>query len=111
MREMKEFLAPREQVQIRDRGVALETLPRLWDQVVTFLKRYFTCEGRYKVVYIYDFVLLPHLRHHRLSNMPFYLSQTLQNMGHYAKKYKKALSSLTNHELIKLLGAKAFGTK
>ena len=68
-----------------------------------FLKRYITCEGRYKVVCIYDFVLLSHLQHHRVINMPFYLSQTLQNMPHYAKNSIHPLSYLTNHGLIKLL--------
>ena len=103
-REVEEFIALGEQVQRRSRGVALDTLPRLWYQVATFLKRYITCEGRYKVVYIYNFVLLSHLFHHRLINMPFYLSQTLQNMVHYdAKMSRHPLSSLTNHGMIKLL--------
>ena len=83
--------------------MALDTFPRPWNQVVTFLKRYITCDERYKVVYIYNFVILSHLRHHRLKNMPFYLSQTLQNVAHYAKKYRHPLSSLLNHGLIKLL--------
>ena len=76
MRENEEFLAAGEKVQRRERGVALETFPRPWDQVVIFLKRYIACEGRYRVVYIYDFVLLSHLRHGRLINMSFYLSHT-----------------------------------
>ena len=69
MRAAEEFLALGEKVQRRERGVALETLPRPWDQVATFLKRYITCEARYKVIYIYDFVLLSHLHHHILINM------------------------------------------
>ena len=103
LRVAEEFLAPGEQVHRRDRGVALETLPIPWDQVTTFLKRYITCEGRYKVVYIYDFILLSHLFHHRLINMTFYLSQTIQNMVYYDNISRHPLSSLTNHGLIKLL--------
>ena len=103
LRVAEEFLGPGQKVQRRDRGVALETSPRPWDQVTIFLKRYITCEGIYKVVYIYEFFLLSHLQHHILINMPFYLSQTLQNMAHYSKNSRCPLSSLTNHELIKLL--------
>ena len=103
MRETEDILAPGEKVQRKARGVALETLPRPWDQVTIFLKRCITYEGRYKVVYIYDFFLTSHLRHHRLINMPFFLSQNLQNMAHYAKTSRHPLSSLTNNGFIKLL--------
>ena len=102
-RAAREFLALGEKVQRRSRGVALETLARPWDQVVIFLKRYITYEERYKVFYIYDFVLLSHLRHHRIINMSFFLSQNLKNMAHYAKASRHPLSSLINHWLIKLL--------
>ena len=90
-------------MQQRDRGVALETFPRPWDQATIFLKRYITCEGRYRVIYIYHFVLLSHLHHGRLINMSFYLSHTLQNMAHYIRNSRHPLSSITNHGLIKLL--------
>ena len=90
-------------MQPRSKGIKLETLPRPWDQVAIFLKRYITCEGRYKIEYIYDFFLHSHFCHGRLLNMPFYLLRTLQNMPHYVKTSRHPLSSITNHGLIKLL--------
>ena len=59
--------------------------------------------GDTKDVCIYEFVLLSNLRLHKFINMPFFLSQTLQNMAHYANTSRHPLSSLTNHGLIKLL--------
>ena len=55
------------------------------------------------VVYIYVFILLFHLRHGRLLNIPFYLLRTLQNMAHYVKTSRHPLTSVTNDGLIKLL--------
>ena len=93
LRVTEKILAPGEQVQRRARGVALERFPRPWGQVVVFLKRYITCEGIFRVVSICYFVLLSHLHHGRLINMPFYLSNILQNMAHYVR-------SLDTHSLL-----------
>ena len=60
-------------------------------------------EGRYIVVYTYDFVLLAHPRHGILVNMPYYLLNSLQNMAHYVRKAKFLQGYLTNHGLIKLI--------
>ena len=48
------------------------------------------------------FVMLSHLHHDRLLNMPFYILHALQNMAHYVKTSSHPLSSITNHGLIKL---------
>ena len=78
-------------------------LPRPWDQVTIFLKKYITCEGRYRVFYTYDCFLLFHLCSGRLLNMPFYLLRIVQNMAHYARMSQHQLASITDHGLIKLL--------
>jgi hypothetical protein len=97
------FLEEGEEVQPRGRGTTLESLPHPWKQVAIFLKKYITCEGRYKVVYNHDFILLSHLHHGRLVNMPYYLLKTLQNMAHYARRERVPVTCITNHGLIKLL--------
>ena len=102
-----EFLVAREIVQPRRRGKALESLPIPWDQVFVFLNKDITCEGRYRIVYISDFILLSHLHHNRLLNMPFYLLRYLQSMAQYVKSSQNTVSSLTNHGLIKLLVLRA----
>lgn len=42
------FLRPGENVQPKDRGVALQSLPPPWPKVAEFVRQYLTCEGRYR---------------------------------------------------------------
>jgi hypothetical protein len=104
----QDFLLPGEQVEPKGRGVRLSSLPPPWPKVTEFVKHYLTCEGRYQVVYQYDFVLLSHLRHARLVNIPYYLLGCLRNMSHYCKKAKNPTLSLTHHRLVQLLIQKGF---
>jgi hypothetical protein len=104
----QDFFLPGEQIEPKGRGVRLSSLPPPWPKVAKFVKHYLTCEGRYQVVYQYDFVLLSHLRHARLINIPYYLLGCLKNMSHYCKKAKNPTLSLTHHRLTQLLIQKGF---
>ena len=84
-------------------GIALQSLPRPWDQVAVFLKKYITCEGRYQTAYYSKLPLLPHLHHRALLNIPFYLFKDLHHMARFVKTTKHPNSSLTHHVLIKLI--------
>ena len=81
----------------------LQSLPRPWGQVVVFLKKYITYEGRYQTVYYSKFPLLSHLRHRALLNIPFYLFNDLHHMARFVRTSKHPKSSLTHHGLIKLI--------
>jgi len=104
----QDFLLLGEHVETKGRGVALRSLPPPWSKVAEFFKQYFTCEGRYQVVYQHDFVLLNHLRHGRLINMPYYLLSCLKNMAHYTVNAKHQLLSLMHHRLAQLLINRGF---
>lgn len=104
----QDFLLPGERVEPKGRGVALHSLPPTWPKVAEFVKHYLTREGRYQVVYQHDFVLLNHLRHGRLLNMPYYLLRCLKNMSHYSKDAKYPFLSLTHHRLVQLLILRGF---
>jgi hypothetical protein len=99
---------PGEQIERKSWGVRLSSFPPPWPKVAKFIKHYLTYEGRYQVVYQHDFVLLSHLRHARLVNIPYYLLGCLKNMSHYCKKAKYPTLSLTHHHLIHLLIQKGF---
>ena len=96
----QDFLLPGERVEPKGRGVSLCSLPPPLPKVAEFFKHYLTCKGRYQVVYQHDFVLLNHLRHGRLLNMPYYLLGCLKNMSHYSMNAKYPLLSLTHHRLV-----------
>lgn len=105
----QDFLLPGEHVEAKGRGVALQSLPPPWPKVAEFIKQYLTCEGRYQVIYQHDFILLNHLRHGQLINMPYYLLGYLKNMSHYTIKAKHPLLSLKHHHLAQLLINRGFG--
>ena len=99
----EEFLREGEHVQSSKRGIALHSLPRPWDQVVVFLKKYITYEGRYQTVYNSELPLLSHLRHGILLNIPYYLLHDLCHMATFVQTAKHPHVSLTHHGLIKLI--------
>ena len=92
----QDFLLPGEHVELKGRGVGLHSLPPPWPKVVEFIKHYLTCEGHYQVVYQHDFVLISHLRHGRLVNIPYYLLGCIRNMSYYCRRVKFPLLSLTH---------------
>ena len=104
----QDFLLPGKHVETKGRGVALQSLPLPWLKFVEFVKQYFTCEGRYQVIYQHDFVLLNHLRHGHLINMPYYLLGCLKNMSRYTVNAKHQLLSLKHHRLVQLLINRGF---
>ena len=77
---IQDFIIEGEQVQMKKRGIVLQSFPQLWNQVVIFLKKYITCEGMYQTVYNSEFPLLYHLHHKVLLNIPYYLLNDLYHM-------------------------------
>ena len=100
---VQDFLREGEHIQPSWRGIALQSLPRPWNQVAIFLNKYITCEGRYQTVYHSKFPLLSHLHHRALLNIPFYLFNDLHHMAGFVWITKHPISSLTHHGLIKLI--------
>jgi hypothetical protein len=72
-----------------------------WHGLLAMLRKFVTCEGCYKLVFLYHIRLLMNFIGFRL-NMPFYLLRSLYKM---AKRYKRQSlnSSLFHHGLIRLL--------
>jgi hypothetical protein len=105
----KDFLINNEKIQTKGRGADVNSLPEPWGKVAEFVKRFITCEGRYQVVYFYDFILLSHLRHKKFINIPYFLHHSLKNMSHFVKKSKNPKNCLSNHRLIGLLIQKGMG--
>lgn len=88
--------------------MGLHSLHPPWPKVTEFIKHYLTCEGRYQVVYQHEFVLMSHLRHGRLVNIPYYLLGCIRNMSYYCRRVKFPLLSLTHHRLYQLLIQRGF---
>ena len=76
--------------------------------------KYITCEGRFSIVYGYNFRLLTELRHHmdlpseKKLSIPYFL---LQSMAEYSTKLREGTQDqLSHHGLIKLLVEDALHT-
>ena len=78
---VQDFLMEGEQVQMTRRGIVLQSLPQPWNQVVVFLKKYITYEGRYETIYHSEFPLLSHLCHRVLLNIAYYFLNDLYHMA------------------------------
>ena len=75
------------------------------------MKKYIACEGIYQTVYFFEFPLMSHLCHRALLNMPFYLFKDLHQMVGFVKSSRHLYSSLTHHDLIKLLILRALAQR
>ena len=75
-----------------------------FSKFLLIIQKYFTCEGRYHMVYSYHLRLLLHFVGKRSLDLPFYLYKSLAKMSNKAQvKTKGNENSLFHHGLIKLL--------
>ena len=86
-------------------------MPHPWNEVVVFFKKYIMCEGRYQTMYFSELLLLSHLHHRDLLNVPFYLFKDLHLMVGFVRSSQHPYSSLTHHGLIKLLILRALAQR
>jgi hypothetical protein len=84
-----------------EKGIPISLVKPRWHSLLLILKQFVTCEGRYRLIFLYHIHLLMHFIGFELS-MPFYLLRSLYKMS---KRYKRQSvdSSLFHHGLIKIL--------
>jgi hypothetical protein len=84
-----------------DKGMPVTMLKQRWHDLFMIIKQFFTCEGRYELVFLHYLRLLMVFMGYQL-NMPYYLHRILFKMS---KKYKinQADSSLFHYGLVKLI--------
>jgi hypothetical protein len=63
-----------------DRGMPVATLKPRWHNLLTIVKQFVTCEGRYGLVFLYHLRLLMNFIDYPL-NMPHYLLRSLYKMS------------------------------
>jgi hypothetical protein len=85
------------------KGIPIAFLKPRWHNLILILKQFFTCEGRYGLVFLYHILLLMLFIGFEL-NMSFYLLMSLYKMSkHFKRQSMNSLSSLFHHRLIKIL--------
>ena len=83
------------------KGIPIAQLKPRWHSLLLIIKQVVTCEGRYRLVFLYHICLLMNFIGFNLY-MPFFLLMSLYKMS---KRYKRQgiNSSLFHHGLVKLL--------
>jgi hypothetical protein len=79
------------------RGIYGDALSPSWNEVVFFLQKFITCEGRINVAYRYHIKLLMHLTGGKPLNMPSYLHKSLTKMAESMRK-KRSLETALYHK-------------
>ena len=75
-----------------------------WQEVITTVQHYITCEGWFSTVHQYQMRFLAHLSGARLMNLPFFLHKSLLKMSLKVQKNPSfSLHNLYHRGLIKML--------
>jgi hypothetical protein len=100
----KEFLKPEYQGDNLSKGVPRSHMLEYFDKMLRVIQRYFTCEGRFNMVYQYHIILLLHFTGKESMNLPFYLFRSIGKMSDRVQaKSKQVDTSVFHSGLIKML--------
>ena len=77
----KEFLKPEYQGDNLSKGVPMNHMLEGFDKILKVIKRYFTYEGRFNMIYQYHIRLLLHFTGKDAMNLPFYLFRSIGKMS------------------------------
>ena len=98
------FLKPKfKEVDIKN-GIPRNFLIDSYANFLVVIQKYFTCEGRFNLAFLYHFKLLMHFIGKEVINIPFFLFRSIGKMSYKVQAKPTASSpTLFNSSLIKLL--------
>jgi hypothetical protein len=100
----KDFLKPDYQTNSLSKGVPRSHLVEDFDKMLKIIHKYFTCEGRFNMLYQYHLRLLLHFTGKDEMNIPFYLLRSMGKMSDRVQAKSKAVDTSVFHSgLIKML--------
>jgi CRISPR/Cas system-associated endonuclease Cas3-HD len=100
----KDFLKPEYQGDNLSKGVPRGHLVEGFDKMLNVIQRYFTCEGRFNMIYQYHIRLLLHFTGKDIMNIPFYLFRSMGKMvDRVQAKSKDVDTSVFHSGLIRML--------
>ncbi|KAH9314334.1 hypothetical protein KI387_022961 [Taxus chinensis] len=89
--EIQDFNAPGDRPVKYLSGYTRDSLPPPWDRVAEVIMRYFTIDGRYRLVYGPHFFILSHLRWGKKINLAAFLFQSLEHSVQLARDGEGAI--------------------
>jgi hypothetical protein len=100
----KDFLKPDYQKDNFSKGVPRSHLVEGFDKMLKIIQRYFTCEGRFNMIYQYHIRLFLHFTGKDSMNIPFYLLRSMGKMYDRVQAKSKAVDTSVFHSgLIRML--------
>jgi hypothetical protein len=100
----KEFFKPEYQGENLSKGVPRNHMMEGFDKMLKVIQRYFTCEGKLKMIYQYHIRLLLHFTGKDAMNLPFYMFRSIGKMSDRVQVKSKAVDTSVFHSgLIKML--------
>jgi len=89
----KEFLKPKYQGDNFPKGVPKNHMLERFDKMLKVSQRYFTCEGRFNMIYQYHIKLLIHFMGEDVMNLPFYLFRSIGKISDKVQAKSKAVDT------------------
>jgi hypothetical protein len=100
----QEFLKPDYQTDNLSKGVPRSHLVEYFDKMLKIIQRYFTCEGRFNMLYQYHIRIFLHFTGKYERNIPFYLLRSMGKMSDRVQAKSKAMDTSVFHSgLIRML--------
>jgi hypothetical protein len=100
----KEFLKPKCQGDNLSKGVLRSHMVEGFDKMLRVIQIYFTCEGKFNMIYQYHIILLLHFIGKDLMNLPFYLFRSIGKMVDMVQAKSKVVDTSVFHSgLIKMI--------
>lgn len=77
----------------------------MFSPLMKIIMKYFTCEGRFSIIYGYHIILLTQFTRVKLLNISYYLYRSIENMPYKVQHRKSELQQkyLFHHSLIKII--------
>lgn len=86
------------------KGILREWFREPWLELVVIIQKYFTCDNRHSIVYLYHIKLLQHIKGDCKINIPYFFSKSLTKMIEIVKNKTEAKEANIYHcGLIKIL--------
>jgi hypothetical protein len=100
----KDFLKPDYQTNNLSKGVPRSHLVEDFDKMLKIIQRYFTCEGRFNMLYQYHIRILLHFTGKYEMNIPLYLLRSMGKMSDRVQAKSKVVdTSVFRSGLIRIL--------
>jgi hypothetical protein len=108
----KYFLKPEHKARDLYKGFPRNQLIEQFDKILRIIQRYFTCEGRFNIVYQYHIILLLHFTGKIEMNIPYYLLRSIGNMSDMIQSKSKDVDTRIFHSgLIRMIVSEELGKK